>query len=232
MGPRISAADRVVAFIHSYIREHGLKPGDPLPTEREIARRTGVSRATVREGLGRLRALGFIRTRTKTGARLSRTDPKIILAEVVPTLAQTKSQIRYLAEFRAVIESGAAALAAKRRSASDIRKLEEIVTLQQGARRKGIAEFDALDKAFHLQILRSAHNRLILAAVHVIGSYIDNPPTPRGEITKEQWDTIMTRSYLEHAMILNAIKKRDVSEARTVMRIHVESAVESLRVFV
>lgn len=225
---KLSAADKVVVFIHNLVREKGLEPGDALPTEREIAQALGMSRATVREGMGRLRALGFLEAKTKSGARLSRTDPHILFSEVIPTLAQTGAQVRDLAEFRIILESGAAALAAKRRSAANLRALEKIIVREKAALRDGLDAYNMLDKAFHFEVLKSAHNYLVLAATDVSRSHIDNPRGKRMMMIEKQWDAIMTRSHLEHVMILNAIRKRDTSEARTIMQIHIESTLEPL----
>lgn len=223
---KIPAAEKVVAYIHAYIKQNGLEPGDALPTERDIAKAIGLSRATVREGMGRLRFLGFVESKTKRGARLANADARDVLTTVVPTLAQTKAQFRDLAEFRVMVETGAVLFAAARRTARDMAALEEIIALEQEAIKKGTAAYNVQDKAFHLTLMEAAHNGLILVIGDVIASHIDNVLT--GEASRSQQEAIMTRSHLEHTLIVKAIKKRDAAGAVAVMRMHVESTLEGL----
>lgn len=224
---KTSAAERVVAYIHAYIKEKGLKPGDSLPTEGEIAKTTGLSRPTVREGMGRLRGLGFIKSKTRLGPRLANTNARDILTTIIPTLAQTKAQFHELAEFRAAVEVGAVWLAAARRTAGDIAALEEIVAREREAMNKGVAAYKVEDTAFHLKLLEISHNSLIMAMGDVIATYIDSLSVR--DATRTQESVMRKRSHIEHVLILDAITKRDFSGAGAVMRMHIESSLEALR---
>lgn len=60
-------ADIVEVKLREYFKKKLFKPGDALPKELELAEALGVSRNVVREALSRLRMLGMIESRKKTG---------------------------------------------------------------------------------------------------------------------------------------------------------------------
>lgn len=57
-----------VEEIKDYIREHGLRPGDPLPTELELCEELGVSRSSVREAMRTLSSLDIVEVRHGHGS--------------------------------------------------------------------------------------------------------------------------------------------------------------------
>ncbi len=68
---RSSAVDEVVGQIRSLIRARGLRVGDVLPGELELAEMFGSSRNTVREAFRTLKAYGIAESRQKLGAVLT-----------------------------------------------------------------------------------------------------------------------------------------------------------------
>ncbi len=69
-------ADVLPAQIRQMIIDEGLKPGDRLPTEQELADRFGVSRISVRETIKSLSFLGIIKSAPKRGLTLSNFELK------------------------------------------------------------------------------------------------------------------------------------------------------------
>ncbi|GEN57312.1 GntR family transcriptional regulator [Halolactibacillus alkaliphilus] len=68
--PRTKAYQNVLEKIKDYIQIDQLKPGDRLPSEREMAEDLKLSRSTVREGLRAIELLGLIETRRGEGTFL------------------------------------------------------------------------------------------------------------------------------------------------------------------
>ena len=112
------AAETVARHIEKLILEGALRPEEYLLPERELAARLNVSRPTLRDGLKLLEDRGLLMAERGVGTRVAAlgaqaiTDPLIALLSASPELADD-----YL-EFRDVVESQAAALAAIR--ANDI----------------------------------------------------------------------------------------------------------------
>jgi DNA-binding FadR family transcriptional regulator len=220
--PKRNRADTVVDYIHGLIRERNLTPGDSLPTERQIAQTLGVSRGPVREGMGRLRALGLVEARTKAGARLTETCPKQLFSEIVPALAQTQAQMVDLVEFREVIEAGAAALASQRRTSKNLAQLVKIVEDGKNLIDNGPDAFYESDKQFHLTILEGSHNKLLVATGSVIREFVMRASDIIDNVTPEQLYTALVDAQTEHEQILRAIQLRNASGAAALMRMHLQ----------
>jgi len=77
--PRVRAADLIRDQLLELIRSGGLEPGTKLPGEHELARRFGVSRPVVREGLGALRAAGVVESRSGAGSYVKAARPESTL---------------------------------------------------------------------------------------------------------------------------------------------------------
>lgn len=64
----------IAEYIEKYIHEHGLQPGDRLPTERELAAQLDITRVSVRQGYKRLLDQGVIRSENGYYVNPPRTD--------------------------------------------------------------------------------------------------------------------------------------------------------------
>ena len=93
-------SDVVAERIEALIGDGSLAPGDRLPTEHELARRLGVGRTSVREGLGRLRALGLIEVRKGRGAFVAEPPAGDPIVEFGRWTAARAPEIEKLAEAR------------------------------------------------------------------------------------------------------------------------------------
>ncbi len=223
---QVTLADRVVAYIHELVRETKLSPGDSLPTERQIAETLGVSRGPVREGMGRLRALGLVESRTKAGAKLVETSPHRLFSEIMPALGQTEAQLRELIEFRATIEIGAVSLAAARRTEDDVRALRANVSEGRRTMTESVDAFHKTDIQFHITILEMSGNRLLAAIGSVIGDFVTRASDFQANMEWEALDTAMADAQIEHEQIFKAICHQDVSAAATLMRLHMQEILE------
>ncbi|EEQ47942.1 FadR/GntR family transcriptional regulator, partial [Selenomonas flueggei] len=67
----VALTDAVAAQIIEYIQEHGLAPGDKLPTEQELVEMFQVSRSTLREAFKTLVSRNILETRQGSGTYVS-----------------------------------------------------------------------------------------------------------------------------------------------------------------
>jgi GntR family transcriptional repressor for pyruvate dehydrogenase complex len=157
----------VAEEILQLIGELLLRPGDRMPTEKELAARLGTSRTVVRDAVKILSATG--RVSAQKGRGLYVADNKSMLGArqwggfFVPT---NLDHIFMLFEFRRVQETQASRLAAKRASPSELRVIEAAVqTCRHGYTSGDNAEFDQGDDAFHLGVAAASHNFFLVSAV-------------------------------------------------------------------
>lgn len=122
-----SMAERVEASLREYFAKENFKPGDPLPTELELAAALGVSRNVVREALSRFKMLGIIETKKKTGMVISNPDIVGTFEKVLTPEIMDESTLQDLFELRLVLEMGIADLLFLRKTPADLDELDEIV---------------------------------------------------------------------------------------------------------
>ncbi|KKE79051.1 transcriptional regulator [Oceanobacillus caeni] len=127
MLPNQKAYHGVLEQIRIFIHENQLKPGDKLPSERELAESLGTGRSSVREALRALELLGIIETRHGEGTFLSsyRSFQTVkILASFILGNSSTKESI---ITTRKLIEKEAAKLALQKVEDKDITQFKKII---------------------------------------------------------------------------------------------------------
>ena len=195
--------------------------GDRLPPERELGRQLNVGRASLREALKAMEVMGLIESRVGEGTFVrSRSD--FFSQPLLWAIAGGEvSDIREIVEARITIESSLAASAAERSTAEDIAEIGRY--LDEMAAADGNREsFQQADISFHLAIANSAHNRILLNAVHLIRNVM------------QQWigealqtgSGIANQAVAQHEAIFMAIAKRDPEQARVTMERHLHSMSE------
>lgn len=160
---REALSDQVAQLLIRSLADRGLRPGDQVPGETQVAARFGVSRAVAREALRQLAALNMIQL---ANGKLPVVKP--LSGELLGIYFQWALQIDgstfvELHELRRAIEGACAYHAAMRRTERDISELRALLDRMRGERdREAFAE---LDMQLHVAIARAAHNRLLQHAV-------------------------------------------------------------------
>jgi DNA-binding FadR family transcriptional regulator len=154
--------EQIAEQIEDVIRSQGLKAGDRLPAERELADQFGVSRPSIREAMIALETAGLIEVRTGDGTYVKQVAPRGL-----PVLNWRPSDPGpgVLEQFQArkLIEPELAALAATRIDLEGITYLSDLVEF--AAMRFARDEpADGADYKFHTRLAESSGN-LILAGV-------------------------------------------------------------------
>lgn len=126
-----SMADIVESRIREYIRNNSFKSGDSLPKEMEIAESLGVSRNVVREALSRLRMLGIIESKRRSGMVLASLDVMSSFERIMDPAFIGDRTLRDLFELRLTLEMGLADLLYMRLRQQDIDELQAIALQQQ-----------------------------------------------------------------------------------------------------
>ncbi len=128
-------SDRVADAVVELIRRSGHEPGDPLPSERQLAERLQVSRSVVREAVRELAARGFVAVRPGVGlvvAEMSASSASETLGRFVR--GSRDVDFPEIQEVRRVIESEIAELAARRASDEGIERLRAALEQQKSSR--------------------------------------------------------------------------------------------------
>ncbi|HEU4555284.1 MAG TPA: GntR family transcriptional regulator [Chitinophaga sp.] len=119
-------AEQVEVSLREYFAQKAFKPGDPLPTELELAAALGVSRNVVREALSRFKMLGIIEAKKKAGMVISNPDIVGTFEKVLTPEIMDEATLQDMFELRLVLETGIADLLYIRKTEKDLDELEEI----------------------------------------------------------------------------------------------------------
>lgn len=162
--------ERVVEQIEAALARGEIKPGERLPSERELVVQFGASRSTIREALRVLESNGLVRSRPG--------DPHG--PEVLPfSTGQLAKQMRRLvsaqplglAELiasRMILDSSANRLAARLHTAEELAEMERAIEAMRVATDDGYQAFSEADFAFHEAIARASRNTLIQVSNQVV----------------------------------------------------------------
>lgn len=188
--------------IRELLVERGLKPGDRLPPERQLAAEFGIARSSLREGLRRLVDLDILNARQGSGTYLATVD------------------LVDLMEVRLRLEPYAASLAAQRRSATQLGEMEELVAQMEPT--DDPTSFAVLDLRLHELVVRSAASPALLV-VH--SALTDLLQYSRANTSPDP--ALRAATSMRHARLLDAVRAQNSEAAQEEMRRHLSEVLES-----
>lgn len=211
-----SAVAETVARLGQAIGMGLLRPGDRLPPETELAEDLAISPVTLRSALTILRSAGVLETQRGRGGGTVVADGAFPVGLLDAVRLPTEGELRDLADFRCVVEGGAAALAAER---ATVEQLDHLVLL--AAEMEGMHDFDAWgerDNLFHLAVADASGSERLVAQVAEIRTEVYRI-AKLGAIPSSS----LALADEEHRELLLALRARRPQRARTAMIRHVES---------
>lgn len=194
-------------------------PGEPLPTEEDLARTYAVSRAVVREAVQAVSMLGLTDRRQ---GRNTQVTPPTEWNDFAPELLRARAELGIvedvlveLLELRRLVEVEAAALAAQRATDEDIGRMGAILQ-EMDANVAERATYTVLDLTFHEAMLQATGNHLLprlfaqLRPVLEIAREVSAAARPDAPATSQR----------EHRAIYEAIAARSPGASRAAMSQH------------
>lgn len=219
--PRMHEA--VVHYVEDELAAARLPVGGRLPAERALADQLGMSRASVREGLRVLEAMGVVRTASGSGpdagAIVAADVPAGITAALRLHLASRTLPVADLVETRRLLESWALPRAAR---GGDPHLLDAPRALldEMDAPEQTAERFLALDADFHVALVRAAGNEVVTAIMSALRGAIHGyvvaavPALP-------DWAGMQRRLRRQHRNILAAVEAGDGERAARLVSAHI-----------
>lgn len=213
-------SNSVVRQIEQLILRGILRPGERLPSERDLAEKMDVSRPSLREAIAELAERGLLVSRAGSGVFVA----EVLGSAFSPALTQLFSThdeavFDYIS-FRRDMEGLAAERAAVYGSETDLKLIDTIFGKMEAAHQKRDPSDEAqLDAEFHMAIIEASHNVIML---HMLRSMFDL--LRQGVFYNRQvmFKNRMTRDQLldQHRAINAAIQSRDPAAARAAVGAH------------
>lgn len=223
-GRRLSA--RVVDDFLQRLARQELRPGDRLPTERELASDFEVGRNSVREAIRELEFLGVVESRHGDGTYVTEADTSRLIGPFRSIVAMTSAtaSIEEIFQFRMAIEPEAAALAAENLDADSQQLLERALRRFDRALADEEVLAEAADTSFHFAIAQATGNALLIAVERAV---IDVLAQFRSKLSPSSYQADQKIPRGHHA-IYGAIVARDADAARDAMREHLVDVAAAL----
>lgn len=229
---RNSLSDAIVEQIIDLISRGVLRPGERLPSEKELCLRFGVGRTTIREALRSLAVMGILDGRVGEGTFVSTDSRKYLDKALQWGLLIDRKDVNDLIETRLMLESQTAAAAAARATEEDLEEMEEALNGMQRSVDHP-AEYLEHDLRFHLAIARATQNRILYNLLSLTRGYLQTWISE--SLAKPSARKIRARaesSVREHRKILQALRRHKPDEARQAMTEHILSSSQDLQAHV
>jgi GntR family transcriptional regulator, transcriptional repressor for pyruvate dehydrogenase complex len=195
-----------------------LQLGNRLPSEHKLAEQFGVNRSTVREGIRLLEETGVLRREFGKRLVVSRPSYDDIGGRFSRAMILHEVTFRELWETIMAIEPATAALAARKRSASDLDLIADNIVRTRAALSDGQA-LVSLDIEFHSLIARAAANRAIVLAREALSQLIH--PAFKSVLVDGSASVAGPRLLAAHEAIAQAIMDSDTETTWKWMERHV-----------
>lgn len=225
--PSRKISDEIVSQFVDLLERGILKPGDRLPSERDMAKELGVSRLPLREALKVLQAMGFINAQNRRKTLVQPITKSALQDPISMVLDGNIQKIFELLEIRQALESWSAQRATEMATEQDIEELGQIISRMRDDFKKGNLG-DKADADFHLAISRATHNTIFL---HLMATWYhllwDCQKVSREKLFSREENRKLLLD--QHVKIFEAIKNREKGKAGEAARLHIIFVEEELK---
>ena len=210
----------VITAIENRIETEGLRAGDKLPSESQLAESLQVSTRAIREAYSTLRTLGVVEIKHGKGIFLAENSLDYFLESLSTSLkftfSDTGTLLIELTDVRLLVEAGLVSVFTHSCGEQDIAALDEIVEQMAVYYRDGrIEQFNEADFSFHNYIVNTSGNRIVRSLYF----HLQNLLHQSIEVT-QLYGGSEQQCLNDHQGILDAIRKRDSESAKTRMEEH------------
>ena len=217
---RRKLSDQVFERLKTMVTDGTLRPGDSMPSERELMERFGVGRPAIREAMQALSNIGLLAISHGERAKILPLTPHSVIAQVDRAaeimLSTSPDALDHLKEARIFFERGIVRQSAEKATTKDIEDLRMLMDRQADA--LGTPEaFIAADMRFHTRIASICGNPIFEAVSASMLGWLKQYHTEMLIWTGKENVTLM-----EHAEIVDALSRNDAEAAEAALIRHLE----------
>lgn len=215
---RVPIVDQVMKNLQELIIERNYKPGDKMPTEREVCEMFHVGRSTVREAYRMLQIMGVLESKQGSGSIVAQEMSQTQQEGVREWFRQNATNISDYMEVRMALEPTATSLAIQRATTEEIDHIKEIHDLFcQAVEQNNALKMSEYDSAFHMAIAQASHNQLIVKMENMISDCILDYRKQSFSVNEN-----VKHAVLPHKIILDALYRRDPQAGETAAKQHLK----------
>jgi len=214
--------EQVVIQVREMIQQGKLKPGDRLPSERELAKRLRISRASLRAGLRFLAAIGVLTSRHGSGTYIAAGPPALDSEPLNMLAALHGFTTEKMFEARRLVEVAVAGLAAENATDDHLRIMADEVA-ETYAALDNPQEYLVHDFGFHRAVAAASGNPILATFMEMVADILYQR---RCKTIGRSRD--LRESVEMHRRIYRAIRARNPEAARAAMSEHLILAEQAL----
>lgn len=202
-------SDQIVDQLKSLMIKGLLAPGQAFPAERELSQAFGVSRSSVREAIRTLENLRLIERQGRRRVVVRTLTDDLMPPALVDLLVDKPESLIPYYEGRLAVERGVIELAVKRRTAADLKAMEQCLQeLAQDMSRFGAAV--KADMEFHRRLAAAAHNPILN---HLMSSLLNTQQRAMFLLPQVYSRRAIDTAIEDHRRIYEGIRNRDAAVA-------------------
>jgi len=219
-------SQHIVDQIRNAIFEGRLKPGDKLPSERELVERFKVSKTTLREALRSLEVLGFLEIRkgVSGGAIVTEVDMTTARNSFTNFLLFKNLSLKDLSEVRLLLEPYIAEKATLAITKEDLSRLDKLIKDSEYAIKNDVVFESRKDEIEFHRIIASITGNPILM---FILDFVENLLIDTKEILRpgKEFSSKVLRA---HKRIYNALLQKNIEKVHEEMVRHIREVEKDL----
>lgn len=219
---RRKLAHQIEERLLAEIQAGNVRPGDPLPSERELMARFQVGRPAIREAMQNLQRMGLIEIRHGERPRVAQPSMEKAIGQMGETmrhvLSHSASSLEHLKQARATFEMEMARIAARTRTVEHLDRIR-VVLDEMRTTEPSSPKFLTLDGRFHLEVAKVSGNPIFAALSEALFSWLANF---HAHLVRSPGHESVT--IAEHGAILRAIEAGDADRAAQLMGDHLNRA--------
>lgn len=215
----VKPSDHVIGQFRELISSGELKPGDVLPSERELANSFGIGRGYIREAIKTLELYGVFRSVPGVGTIVEDLGIQSINEFINNLVNFGVHDYVELVEVRSVVEPFNARRAAINATDEEIQKIGEVLARLEQDIAAGNVNLN-LEVEFHLELAKASHNRIF---ANTIAAILPGLIKLLDELDLTVYDR-HKESQAEHKQLYEALVKRNPQAAEKAMQQHMKNA--------
>lgn len=219
-------SDEVYKQIVSLISNGQLKPGDKIPSERDLSSELGISRQSIREALNRAEVMGLIEVRQGEGSFILSSLKGSLKPPLTVIIEKEVERILDFLEIRKLVEGWCAEKAAVEASGKELEDMKDTLNKMKKVASKD-KQWEELDLELHLSIAKATHN---IIAIHIMDALKVNFNLffrfTKSMPSSERLDIL----WQHHYDIVDAIARKDSESAKQNVIEHLNFIEEKIRI--
>jgi DNA-binding FadR family transcriptional regulator len=209
--------EEVARRLEDMMLSGALRPGDVLPSERELVETFGVGRSAIREALFALQRMGLVSIRNGERAYVTKPTPEVVVSELSGAVRHLLAQpdgARHMQHARSLHEVSLSRYAARHATDEDITRLA--AALEKNRLAIGDPQaFTRTDVEFHLVLAEISRNPVLVSLQGALGEWLAEQ-----RVTSLKAEGADEAAWQAHEAIYRAVASHDPDAAERAMETH------------